>query len=266
MLTHRSSLDCLMTILIIAAVLEGCGIKETGEAPDEPSPSHIDLPSVQQVDRPTNQPLAQTKAHITAQPTVQPTVQQTSTKLILGPLFEAGLDIKAGPVEVPLELEIPLPKVNAHVLGVGLTSGNEMDAPKGDIGDAVWHTAFWYRGSGLPGEPGTATIAGQVNDPLGRDGIFAHLQDLQPGDLIIIHYTKPNIDFTFIVDQVKVYSLQESSVPTVLAQIYGTGPVSGTAPQPSFDGLSHLTLITCAGNIVNGQFDHHVVVYATNYK
>jgi hypothetical protein len=186
--------------------------------------------------------------------------------LVLGPLFDAVLDIKAGPVEVPLELKIPSLKVNAPMLGVGLTSGNEMDAPKGPIGDAVWHTAFWYRGSGLPGESGTATIAGHVNDPLGRPEIFAYLEDLQPGDLIIIHYTKSNIDIAFTVDQVKVYSLKESSDPTVLAQIYGAGPVSGTAPQPSLDGLSHLTLITCAGYIVNGQFDHHVVVYATQSK
>jgi sortase (surface protein transpeptidase) len=141
-----------------------------------------------------------------------------------------------------------------------------MDAPKGPIGDPVWHSAFWYRGSGLPGESGTATIAGHVNDPLGRSEIFANLQDLQPGDLIIIHYTESNIDIAFTVDQVKVYSLQESSDPAVLAQIYGTGPVSGTAPQPALDGLSHLTLITCAGYIVNGQFDHHVVVYATQSK
>jgi hypothetical protein len=143
MLTRCRSLGCLVTILIIAAVLGGCGIKETGEAPDEPSPSLIDMPSVQQVHRPTNQPLAQTKAHITAQPTVQPIVQPTPTKLVLGPLFEAGLDIKAGPVEVPLELEIPLLKLNAPVLGVGLTSGNEMDAQNGEISDAVGHTAFW---------------------------------------------------------------------------------------------------------------------------
>jgi hypothetical protein len=222
----------------------------------------MSLPLVQRVDQPTDQPLAQTTAQTTAQPTVQP----TPTEIVLGPVFDAGLDIKAGPVEVPLELKIPSLKVNAPVLGVGLTSGNEMDAPKGPIGDPVWHTAFWYRGSGLPGESGTATIAGHVNDPLGRSEIFANLQDLQSGDLIIIHYTKPNIDIAFTVDQVKVYSLKESSDPAVLAQIYGTGPVGGTAPQPSIDGLSHLTLITCAGNIVNGQFDHHVVVYATQNK
>lgn len=258
MINRRSKLGCLLTVLTIATLLGGCGIKETGGVPTKPIPSLISLPVIQRAAQPTSLPIAQ--------PTSPPTAQPTPTPIVLGPLFEAGLDIKAGPVEVPLELQIPSLDVNAPVLGVGLTSGNVMDAPKGPIGDPVWHTAFWYRGSGLPGESGTATFSGHVNDPLGRDEVFAHLQDLQPGDLIIIHYTKPNIDFTFTVDQVEVYSLQESSDPEVLAQIYGTGPVSGTPPQPSLDGLSHLTLITCAGNIVNGQFDHHTVVYATHTK
>ena len=96
-----------------------------------------------------------------------------------------------------------------------------MDAPKPSIGDPVWHTAFWYRGSGIPGESGTATIAGHVNDPLGRPEIFAHLQDLQPGDLVIVRYTKSNLEIRFKVDQIKVYSIQESSDPAVIAQIFG---------------------------------------------
>jgi hypothetical protein len=37
----------------------------------------------------------------------------------------------------------------------------------------------------------------------------------------------------------------------------------GTGPQPSADGLSHLTLITCAGTFRNGTHDHRLVVYAT---
>jgi hypothetical protein len=258
MLTRRKVIGCLVTVLVIAAVLGGCGIKETGEALIEPTPSLILLPSIQQADQPTAQSIAQ--------PNAPPTAQPTPTLLVLGPLFEAGLDIKAGPVEVPLELQIPSLDVNAPVLGVGLTAGNEMDAPKGPIDDPVWRTAFWYRGSGLPGEPGIATIAGHVNEPLGRPEIFAKLQDLVPGDLIIIRYTTSNIDIAFNVDQVKDYSLQESSDPAVLSQIFGAGPVNGTKPQPSLDGLSHLTLITCAGNIVNGQFDHHIVVYATRSK
>jgi len=240
----RSSLGCLAIILVIVPVLVGCGNMEMGEAQSVPLPSPMPLPS----DQPT------------AQPT---TVQPTPTVFVPGPLVDADLNLWAGPVEVPLELQIPSLKVNAPVLGVGLTSENVMDSPKGPIGDAVWHTAFWYRGSGIPGEVGTATIAGHVNDPLGRPEIFAHLEDLQAGDLIIIHDKYTNIDIRFIVNQTKVYSVQESSDPLVLAQIFGAGPVAGTEPQPAPDGLSHLTLITCAGYIVNGKFDHHTVVYAT---
>jgi hypothetical protein len=68
------------------------------------------------------------------------------------------------------------------------------------------------------------------------------------------------------VDLIKVYSIQESSDPAVLAQIFAAEPIAGTGPQLSLDGSSHLTLITCAGNIVNGQLDHHTVVYATRSK
>ncbi len=246
-LTRRSSLGCLVTVLVIAAVLAGCGNKETGEALAGPPPSLMLLPSVQP----------------TVQPTIQPTVQPTPTLFVLGPSFDSTLDLRAGPVDLPLELQIPSLKVNAPVVGVGLTSGNVMDAPKGPIGDPVWHTAFWYRGSGIPGEPGTATFAGHVNDPLGQPEIFAHLHNLHPGDLIIVHVKNTIIDIRFIIDQIKVYSIQEASDPAVLTQIFGAGPVSGTGPQPALDDLSHLTLITCAGDIVNGQFDHRTVVYAT---
>jgi hypothetical protein len=252
--TRRSSLGCLVIVLGIAAVLAGCGNKETGKALAGPPPSLTLSPSVQPIVQPT------------IKPTVQPTVKPTPTLFVLGPLFDSNLDLRAGPIEVPLELQIPSLKVNAPVLGVGLTSGNEMDAPKGPIGDPVWHTAFWYRGSGIPGEIGTATIAGHVDDPLGRPEIFAHLQKLRRGDLIIIHVKDTTFDIPFIVDQIKVYSLQESSDPAVLTKIYGAGPVAGTAPQPASDGLAHLTRVTCSGNIVNGEFDHHTVVYATRSK
>jgi hypothetical protein len=237
MLTRRRSLGCLAAVLVIAAVLVGCGNKKTGEALVKPPPSLIRLPSVQ--------------------PSVQPTTQPTPIPFVPVPLFYPGLDLKVGPVDVPLKLQIPSLKVNAPVLGVGLDSENAMDAPRGPIGDPVWHTAFWYRGSGVPGEPGTAIFAGHVNDPLGQPEIFAHLQKLHSGDLIMVHVKNTTIDIPFSVDHVKVYSTQSSSDPAVLAKIFGAG---------SLDGLSHLTLITCAGNIVDGQYDHYTVVYATRSK
>jgi hypothetical protein len=196
-------------------------------------------------------------------PTNLPTVRPKPTQFVLGPLIESDLDLYAGPVSVPLEIKIPSLKVDAPILAVGLTSDNKMDSPKGPIGDPVWGTAFWYRGGGIPGAVGTATIAGHVDDPLGGPEIFAHLGDLHPGDLIIVQLSNTGIDIRFTVTETKVYSVQQSTDPAVLTQIFGAGPVAGTAPQPAPDGLSHLTLITCAGYIVKGEFDHHTVVYAT---
>ena len=251
----------------MAGGLAGCGNKATGEALSKPLPSFIPPSSVQPTDQlviqSTVQPTDQSTIQSTVQPTDQSTIQPTPTLSILGTLFDPNLDLMAGPIDLPIELQIPSLKVNAPMLGVGLTAGNVMDTPKGPIDDPIWHTAFWYRGSSIPGDPGTATIAGHVDDPLGRPEIFAHLQDLHPGNMIIIHVIDTTIDISFLVDQVKVYSIQEASNPVVLAQIFGIGPVDGTGPQPAPDGLSHLTLITCAGYIVNGQFDHYTVVYAT---
>lgn len=196
-------------------------------------------------------------------PTASPTQQLSPTPVLVGSLIEPDLYLNAGPVHIPLELVIPALNVNAPMMAVGLTPENLMDAPKGAIGAAVWHSAFWYRGGGIPGDVGTATIAGHVNDPLGVPEIFANLSDLQPGDLIIIHLINSDLDVIFIVDQVQVYSIAESLNPAVLSRIFGAGPVAGQSAQPSLDGLSHLTLITCAGYIVDGEFDHHTVVYAT---
>jgi hypothetical protein len=260
MLTHRSWPGCLAAILVIATVLVGCANKEMGKGLARPSPSFIRSPSPQPAGQLALPAAGQPAIQATGLPVTQATVQATPTLYIPGPLFYPNLDLKVGPVDVPLELQIPSLKVNAPVVGVGLTIKNEMDAPKGPIGDPIWQTAFWYRGSVIPGEAGTATFAGHVNDPLGQPEIFAHLQKLNPGDPIIVHVKNTSIDIPFMVDLVKVYSIKEVSDPAVIAKIFGAGP------QPAPGGLSHLTLITCAGKIVKGEYDHYTVVYATRSK
>jgi hypothetical protein len=253
-LTQRNLRVCLAAaILALAAVLTGCeNNKEPVEAQFAPSQALAQA-----------QP-GQSTAESPANP--NPAIQPTPAIFTFGPLVDKSLDLRAGPVSVPLELEIPVLNVKAPVLGVGLNADNVMDSPKGPIGDPIWHAAYWYRGGGIPGDVGTATIAGHVNDPLGNPEIFARLEDLKPGDEIVIRLKQTTVEIRFIVNEVKVYSVKESSDPAVLAKIYGIGPVTGGEPQPSPDGLSHLTLITCAGNIVNGLFDHHTVVYATRSK
>jgi sortase (surface protein transpeptidase) len=211
---------------------------------------------------PLNQPAAQA-IQATSQPPVEATEQLTTSLSIIAPLISPNLDLFAGPVAVPLELRIPSVHIAAPVLAVGLTPKNVMDAPTGRLNDPVWQKAFWYRGSGLPGDSGTATFAGHIDDGRGRPAVFAHLMDLQPGDLIIIRDLRTNLDINFTVISTTIYSRQQSSDPQILAQIYGAGPVAGDRPQPAADGLSHLTLITCAGDFIGGSFDHRLVVYAT---
>lgn len=177
-------------------------------------------------------------------------------------LTEAGLGLRAGPVAVPLELRIPALDIDAEVVGVGITSTNVMDAPMGGPGDPVWQQAFWYRGSAIPGAASTALIAGHI-DGGGRLALFAHLDELVAGDLIVVHDTRSGLDVRFAVTSSHSYTLDEAADPVVLTQIYGAGPVTGTWPQPSVDGLAHLTLITCSGTYTNGTHDHRLVVYAT---
>ncbi|MDQ3943827.1 MAG: class F sortase [Actinomycetota bacterium] len=178
-------------------------------------------------------------------------------------LTDDGLNLRAGPVAVPLELQMPSLSVSASVVGVGITPKNVMDAPMGPAEDPVWQQAFWYRGSAVPGALSTALIAGHVGGPGGTSAVFAHLDRLRPGDPIVVHDTRSALDVRFSVTESKTYSLAQAADPAVLTQIYGAGPVAGTWPQPSADGLAHLTLITCTGTFRNGTHDHRLVVYAT---
>ena len=183
--------------------------------------------------------------------------------MIMEPLDDpAGIDLYAGPVNVALELWIPALQLNVPVVEVGITSNNVMDAPWGPADDPVWQEAFWYRGSGIPGDLGTATIAGHLADILGRPAAFARLGDLRPGNLIIIYDTQSGRNIRFLVVKTEIYSTAQAADPSVLAQIYGSGPVSGMGAQPAPDGLSHLTLITCSGDWVNGAYDRRLVVYS----
>ena len=165
-------------------------------------------------------------------------------------------------VAVPLLLRIPSLQVDAPVLGVGITPANVMAAPSGPAGDPVWGKAFWYRGGGIPGDVGTATIAGHVDDVLGRPAAFARLEDLHVGDTVVVHDTRNGLDVTFVVTETETYSTAQTSDPAVLARLYGAGPVAGTGPEPAADGLSHLVLITCAGTWGGHAYDHRLAVFA----
>jgi hypothetical protein len=238
---RRGSTGRLTAALIAAALLTACAnAQASGGQPAHHSP-----------------PVAATSA----QPAPAHATEPLPTP---APLFDPSIDLRAAPVDVPLELRLPSLQLTAPVLGVGLDSKNVMATPMGSASDPVWRKVFWYRGGGVPGDATTATIAGHVDDVLGRPAIFAHLKDLRPGDAVVVHDTRTGLDVGFQVTRTISYTLKQTVDPAVLAQIYGSGPVAGQGPEPSPDGISHLTLITCTGHWVSamGTFDHRLVVYA----
>lgn len=87
-------------------------------------------------------------------------------------------------------------------------------------------------GSAVPGAASTVLFAGHIDDPLGRPGVFAHIDRLQPGDLIIVHDTRTALDLRFAVTASMTYSLAQANDPAVLTEMNGLGPVAGTWPQP----------------------------------
>ncbi len=238
----------LTAALIAATVLAACGNAQASDGQPVRYPS----------------PVASTSAQPgQAEPASAPSTDQL---LAQAPLVDPSVDLRAGPVDVPVELRIPSLRITAPVLGVGLTAKNLMDTPTGSANDPVWRKVFWYRGGGIPGDATTATIAGHVDDILGRPAIFARLRDLRPGDPIIVHDTRTDVDIEFLVTGTVTYTLKQTVDHAVLAQIYGPGPADGQGPQPSTDGLSHLTLMTCTGHWVTGwgTFDHRLAVYAVS--
>jgi Sortase domain len=239
----------LSILLVVTALLAGCVTPQRAKIAGALTPPGS---TVARADRPQLGAAVDVPAAATAGPPLA----------VPAALTAGGVGLRAGPVAVPLELEIPSLGVSAPVVGVGITSTNVMDAPMGPAKDPVWQEAFWYRGSAVPGALSTAVIAGHVS-AYGRLDVFGHIDRLRPGDLIVVHDTRSGLDVRFSVTDSSSYSLAQTADPAVLTQIYGVGPVAGTGPQPSADGLAHLTLITCAGTFTNGTHDHRLVVYAT---
>ena len=262
----------LLLVLLAITLFVSCAQRETWKVGDQPSTS---LTNIETTTSPILEKVAKNRAReskemvdLTPNPVGTSTPESSTTlppsPTILGTDYNPAIDLHASPVILPLTILIPILDVDAPILGVGLTKENNMDAPKGPYGDPNWSSTFWYRGSAIPGEPGTATIAGHVNGMLGEPETFAHIKKLKPGDLIIVEATNEDSVLYFVVDEIKKYSIAELKEPEIVDRIFGVKETS-EGQQPS-DGISHLTLITCAGNYLDGEFDHRTVVFSTLRK
>ncbi len=146
------------------------------------------------------------------------------------------------PHQWPVVLRIPSLGINAPVQSVGMSKKGNMAVPTN------FTDVAWYKGRAAPGQVGSAVFNGHVDNGLGMDGVFKHLNEVQVGDIILVD-SKDGKTYTYVVEQIKNYPYK--SVPNEM--IFNA------------TDSARLTIITCEGAWVAGEktYDHRLVVFAT---
>jgi len=128
-------------------------------------------------------------------------------------------------VGLPLRLTIPSINVDTVIAYAGLTADGAMDISKNP--DQV----AWYDLGPRPGESGSAVIAGHYGFLNGKGSVFNELHTLNKGDKLSVIDEK-GIATSFVVRESREYD-----------------PAADTSSVfKSYDGKSHLNLITCEGD------------------
>ena len=133
---------------------------------------------------------------------------------------------QADSLGLPVRLKIPVINIDAAVESLGRTSQGDMDVPKGPDDVA------WYDLGTLPGESGSAVIAGHYGTwKNGQGSVFNNLNKLNQGDKIYIEEEKGKT-ITFVVRERRSYDPKADASGVFISN----------------DGKSHLNLITCEGS------------------
>ncbi|MFF5402486.1 class F sortase [Streptomyces misionensis] len=151
------------------------------------------------------------------------------------------LTAPALPPSPPLRIRIPSIRVNAPLMGLALTPSGSLDVPPAQDKNL----AGWYEAGTMPGETGTAVVAGHVDNKEGP-AVFYDLGALKRDARIEIDRRDGTVaDFT--VDAVEVYA----------ASAFPDRKVYGAARRPE------LRVITCGGGYSKTTgYQGNVVVFA----
>ena len=141
---------------------------------------------------------------------------------------------------LPSRLIIPSLNINANIQYVGVNAKGNMMAPDN------FTDVSWYKYGAVPGNVGSAVLAGHVDNGLGLDGVFKHLTDLKVNDDVYIE-ERDGTKLHFKVSDIEVYPYNSVPTNTLFAQ----------------NDAARLNLITCDGSWVSGQdtYDHRIVIY-----
>ncbi|MEU6541581.1 class F sortase [Streptomyces sp. NPDC047000] len=145
------------------------------------------------------------------------------------------------PPSPPLRIRIPALRVDAALMGLGLTPSGSLDVPPPDRTDL----AGWYEAGTTPGETGTAVVAGHVDNADGPS-VFYGLGALRRGSTVEVDRRDGRVA-VFVVDSVEVYSTER----------FPDRKVYGAAARPE------LRVITCGGGYSHATgYRGNVVVFA----
>ena len=144
----------------------------------------------------------------------------------------------------PTLLSIPSLRVSARIQEVGLTTAGAMANPQGPN---KFRETGWYKDGPRPGQAGSAVIDGHLDNALGFDGVFIHLNRLKAGDTVQIK-TDQNELLTFVVLDQQTYDYTHAPNAEIFTRNNGT---------------ARLNLITCDGTWIQSikSYDKRLVVY-----
>lgn len=140
----------------------------------------------------------------------------------------------------PQRLTIPSINLDATIISAGENKRREMEVPPDN------KTIGWWNKGIIPGQIGSAVLAGHFKVEDGSPGVFYNLRNIKVGDEIII------ADETelkrFVVLDMKMYSVEEFPLEYVFS--YN-------------DGKRRLNIMTCAGKYLpkRDDYSHRIVVY-----
>lgn len=145
------------------------------------------------------------------------------------------------PPSPPDRIRIPSIRVNAPLMGLGLTPTGSLDVPPAE----KENLAGWYEAGTTPGETGTAIVAGHVDNADGP-AVFYDLGALKKGSTIEVA-RRDGGTAVFSVDSVEVYDAKD----------FPDEKVYGAAHRPE------LRVITCGGGYSRATgYQGNVVVFA----
>lgn len=154
-------------------------------------------------------------------------------------ILQSPEQVQAG--ELPSRILVPSLGIDAKVQKVGVTSAGNMANPTNftDVG--------WYKNGVVPGHPGSAVMAGHVDNGLSLPGVFKKLHTVTPGgDVYVV--TESGKELKFVVTDVSSYEYRSAPADEIFSK----------------DGRPVLRLITCAGRWLGAErtYDQRIVVTA----